>query len=107
VFAEMLNRRLHLWQRDKLVHPGCLVRQEQSRKVQICCQMKRIRDHLETTYFLNCLVLTISNMKNKINKIAFENKSHRRAGATLDFSLSLKANKEMFEQNLNVSFLYN
>jgi hypothetical protein len=33
------------------------------------------------------------------------NKSHRRAGATLDFLLSLKANKEMFEQNLNVSFL--
>jgi hypothetical protein len=26
-------------------------------------------------------------------------------GATLDFLLSLKANKEMFEQNLNVSFL--
>jgi hypothetical protein len=34
-----------------------------------------------------------------------KNKSHRRAGATLDFLLSLKANKEMFEQNLNVSFL--
>jgi hypothetical protein len=32
-------------------------------------------------------------------------KSHSRAGATLDFLLSLKANKEMFEQNLNVSFL--
>jgi hypothetical protein len=29
-----------------------------------------------------------------------KNKSHRRAGATLDFLLSLKANKEMFEQNL-------
>jgi hypothetical protein len=32
------------------------------------------------------------------------NKSHRRAGATLDFLLSLLANKEMFEQNINVSF---
>jgi hypothetical protein len=26
------------------------------------------------------------------------NRSHRRVGATLDFLLSLKANKEMFEQ---------
>jgi hypothetical protein len=27
-------------------------------------------------------------------------------GATLDFLLSLKANKEMFEQNLNLSFFF-
>jgi hypothetical protein len=33
------------------------------------------------------------------------NKSHRRAGAMPDFLLTLEANKEMFEQNLNVSFL--
>jgi hypothetical protein len=37
--------------------------------------------------------------------VELTSKSHRQAGAMLNFLLSLKANKEMFEQKLNVSFL--
>jgi GMP synthase PP-ATPase subunit len=50
------------------------------------------------TKFAKCVIETNT-------KIAQRIKSHHQVGATLDFLLFLKANKEMFEQIKKVSFL--